>query len=266
MGVLKDKRLCGIAAGLIVEIVFVSISLIVALNFLKGTPWYIFSSALRLVFGLAVLYLLKKLYGKDAKEVFGFHHPKAAFAASAGFLLFFVYTAASFCVGAKAVTGLTAGLLISRVILQQLTTGFFEEILNRELMCEGYRYTKGGTAVKLGFAAFSAVIFGLIHILTSWDLERFIQTGIIGFAFAVVYLQTGNILLPMILHFVYDIIINIGSYTEWKDTEIFSAMLSFRTAAYAVMFVISLMVLFRKEKVENRSNGGKYEDTYTQAW
>ena len=265
MGVLKDKRICGIAAGSLTAAVFCSISLIVVLNFLKGTPWYIFSSALRLVFGLVVLYLLKKLYDKDAKEVFRFNDPQAAFAASAGFLLFFVYTAASFCIGAKAVTGFTAGLLISRVILQQLTTGFYEEILFRALMCEGYRYTKGGTAIKLGFALFSSVIFGAVHILTGWDITRFIETGMIGFAFAVVYLQTDNIILPMILHFVYDVIINFGNYIEWRETEIFSVMLSWRTAAYAVMFVVSLIILIRKEKTENTPYGGKHENTYSQA-
>ena len=132
-------------------------------------------------------------------------------------------------------------------------------------MCEGYRYTKGGTSIKLGFALFSSVIFGAVHILTGWDITRFIETGMIGFAFAVVYLQTGNIILPMILHFVYDVIINFGNYIEWRETEIFSVMLSWRTAAYAVMFVVSLIILIRKEKTENTPYGGKHEDTYSQA-
>ena len=258
MEMLKDKRICGTVAGLLTAAVFCSISLIVSQNFLKGTPWFIFSSVLRLVFGLAVLYMLKKMYGKDAKEVLRFKNSKAAFIAGSGFFLYFAYYLIVYGIGAKGITGLTAGLLISRVILQQLTTGFFEEILFRVPMCEGYRYTKGGFGKKLGYALVSSALFGTVHILTGFDLTRFLQTSTIGFAFAVIYLQTDNILLPMILHFVYDIFANMAGYIVWNKTEIFLAMNSWINAAFGMMFVISFIMLTRKEKV---STGVENEGT-----
>ena len=262
MGTLKDKRLCGIIAAVLTATVFSSISLIVALNYLEGTPWFIFSSVLRLVFGLAVLYLLKKLYDREPKEVLRFRNGRETFAAASGFLLYFAYYLIVYAVGASGIKGMTAGLLISKVILQQLTTGFYEEILFRGLMCGGYRYTKGGFGRKLGYALLSSALFGAVHILTGFDLTRFLQTGAIGFAFAVIYLQTDNILLLMILHFVYDIFANMAGFIVWNKTEIFLAMNSWINAAFGVMFVISVIMLTRKEKA---LRGGKDEDTYTQA-
>jgi hypothetical protein len=66
----------------------------------------------------------------------------------------------------------------------------------------------------------------------------------------------------MILHFVYDIFANMAGFIVWNKTEIFLAMNSWINAAFGVMFVISVIMLTRKEKV---LRGGKDEDTYTQA-
>ena len=261
MGLLKDKRRSGIVISFILAAIFCGIALVMC-RVLNGVPWYLFSSGMRLIFGLLILYLFKKLYDKDAKEVLRFKNGKETFIAASGFLVYFAYYLTVYVTGANGITGLTAGLFISRTILQQLTTGFYEEILHRGLMCEGYRYTKGGFGQKLGYALLSSALFGAIHILSGFDLMRFLQTAAIGFAFAVIYLQTDNIIVPMILHFVYDIFANMAVFIKWRDSETFYAMDSWIDAAYAVMFVISFIMLTRKEKA---LRGVENEDTDTQA-
>ncbi|MBP3271036.1 MAG: CPBP family intramembrane metalloprotease [Ruminococcus sp.] len=248
MTYLKDKRLSGLTAAVLTGIAFFGISLVVV-RFMNGTPWFLFSSAMRLIFGCLVLFLVKKLYGRSAKDVLSFRNKKESFIAAFGFLLYFVYFVAAFFIGAEAIKWPSADLFISRVILQQLTTGFFEEMLHRVLVCEGCRYTKGGFWWKLAYALINAVLFGTVHILTGWSTDVFLHTGMIGFAFAVIYLQSGNILLPMILHFVYDIFANMSGYVVWRDTDFCNALYWGLDIAYVVMFAVSLLLLIRKEKL-----------------
>lgn len=156
-------------------------------------------------------------------------------------------------IGIKGITGLTVGLLISKVILQQLTTGFYEELNYRFLICEGYFFTQKNFPRKLIYALISAGIFGALHIVTAWNTYTFLQTGAIGFAFAVIYLQSGNIILPMILHFVYDIIANLTVFIEWNNSNLFSYIYSVFEIMIAVMFVVSVIILSRKEATKDQT-------------
>lgn len=184
------------------------------------------------------------------RDVLCFKNSKEAFIAAAGFLLYFFYYVILVGIGIKEITGLTAGLLISKLILQQLTTGFYEELNYRFLICEGYLFTQKGFMWKLIYALISAVIFGALHIVTEWDTYTFLQTGTIGFAFAVIYLQSGNIILPMLLHFVYDIIANLTVFIEWNNSNVFTSVYSVFEIMIAVMFMVSVIVLSRKETTE----------------
>ena len=100
----------------------------------------------------------------------------------------------------------TFGTFLSRIILQQISTGFYEELNYRFLLLEGIKYSKNNIGTKLLFVMISSVLFGLLHCLTGWNTYTFLQTGAIGFAFAVIFVKSGNILIPMILHFIYDVI------------------------------------------------------------
>lgn len=245
MTFLKDKRRVGIFLSILLTVVFVAVSLSVN-KMIQGVPWFIFSSLLRLAFGILILYIVKKLYDKDSKELLSFKNSKETFVAAAGFLIFFIYYVVLYCIGAKSVSGLTMGIIFSRIILQQLMTGFYEEMHYRVLMCEGYRFTKGGFTKKLIYALISTVLFGAIHIITGWNTYTFLQTSVIGFAFAVIYLNSGNILLPMILHFVYDIFANLAGFVEWSKSDIFISLNSVYNIFLTVMFAVSFIMLTRK--------------------
>ncbi len=56
--VLDNKKYSGIFAAVIIAAVFAGISLLVN-NFIHGVPWFCFSSALRLIFGLLILIIGK---------------------------------------------------------------------------------------------------------------------------------------------------------------------------------------------------------------
>ena len=144
----KDKRYEGIFIGLEFIILFILISAVANLA-IKGTSWYVFSSALRFAFGVWILIVARKVYGKTFKDIINFRGSKAALLAGIGFIVYFLYYLFAACLGVKAITGLSAGILFAQVFLQQLATGFYEELNFRFLMVEGYFYGEKNLRNKL---------------------------------------------------------------------------------------------------------------------
>lgn len=98
------------------------------------------------------------------------------------------------------------------------------------------------------------MIFGMIHAIEYTSnigdaIDVFISTGVLGFTFAAIYLYSHNILVPILLHFVYDIFANMQSFIkEWNmDNTLFWAFNNYiLTIAFVVMF-ISTVVFAIKE-------------------
>ena len=246
---LQDKRYAGIFWAVIISATFAAISFS-AIRFLSGTPWFLFSSILRVVFGFIVLFAVKKIYGKTAKEVLSLKGSKKALVAGAGFIIYFVYYVTVWCLGIRTIKGLSVGLLITQIFLQQITTGFYEELHYRVLILEGYFHGPQNTRNKLLYGFINFLVFGFIHVMTGWDTYRFILTGAIGFALGVIYLKSGNVFVPMVLHFVYDIFANLTDYIEWNGTKLFAIMNSYEVfySVLIVMVAVSLVILLRKEE------------------
>lgn len=97
-----------------------------------------------------------------------------------------------------------------------------------------------------GFISF--FLFGAVHVVGGWSTYRFLQTGVIGFAFAVMYLKSRNIVLPMVLHFIFDVFANFADYIEWNNSILFANMNSIFDIMLTIMFVISFIMLLMKEK------------------
>ncbi len=227
--------------------VFVAISLGIR-PFLNGVAWFTFSSVSRFVFGCLILVIVKKLYDRPMKELLSMKGSKSALIAGCGFLLFFLYYIVVWCLGISSIKGLTIGLFVSQVILQQVATGFYEELNYRVLVLEGYFYNTQNCKNKIIYGLISFLLFGVVHVVGGWDTYRFLQTGAIGFAFAVMYLKSGNIVIPMLLHFLYDIFVNLTGYIEWNCSTLFVSMNSLFNVMLIIMFVISVIMLFQKEK------------------
>ncbi len=245
--ILCSKKYSGILWAVVIAGVFVMVSLL-GMQFFQGTDWYIFSSALRIIFGFIILFVIRKIYKKTSREVLSPKKSSAALIAGSGFIVYFIFYLLVWSSGIKAVTEMTIGLLFSRIILQQAATGFYEELNYRVLILEGYFYGNKNVSSKLVYAFASFLLFGSVHVVTGWSLYTFLQTGTIGFAFAVMYMKSGNILIPMILHFVYDIFANLTSYIEWNNSPLFVSLNSLFEIPLIIMFVLSILILLKKEK------------------
>ena len=239
---LPKKRFGGIRWAVVLGAAFLILSWIVG-NFVSGVPWYLLSSMLRVAFGVIILMLGKRLYGKTAKDILSFHNSRIAILSGLGFLVFLLCYVAAVCVGCRGISGLTAGLFFARILLQQLTTAFYEELNYRFLILDGYFHGSKSVWSRLSYALISFLVFGVGHVVTGWSTSAFLLSGAIGFAFAVIYLKSGNIVVPMLLHFVYDIPANMTSYIEWKDSASLASMNSVLAIALVVMFLISLVTL-----------------------
>ena len=88
--ILCNKKYSGILWAIVIASIFVIISLFV-MQFLKGTPWYVFSSILRFIFGIFILFIVKKVYDRPIKEVLSLKRSKTALVAGSGFVVYFLY-------------------------------------------------------------------------------------------------------------------------------------------------------------------------------
>lgn len=97
-------------------------------------------------------------------------------------------------------------------IFVAITAGICEEIIYRGFVIH-YLSSLPFELEKIHLLILSAVIFGFAHIYQGW--KGFILTGLIGFVFARIYLETGSLLFPIILH----IIIDMRSFLFTKKVE-----------------------------------------------
>lgn len=246
-----NKKYGGYIWHLLFAGVFIGLSLLF-IEFTKGITWYLISSALRIIFGTAILMVSSRLFERKPADILSFRNTKEALFAGSGFLLFFLYYLIVVASGFGKITGLTAGVFLTKIILQQVTTGFYEELNYRFLLLEGLKYTDNKAGTKLIYVLISSVLFGLLHCVTGWNTFTFFQTGAIGFAFAVIFVRSGNIVVPMILHFIYDVFARTAVYVEWNNTTVFGNLNSIFTIMLSIMVVVSTVILIMPEKNKKR--------------
>ncbi len=230
-----NRKYSGFIWHLLFAGVFIGLSFL-GWHFTEGVTWFLISSFLRLVFGIAILFTASKLYGRKPGS-------GKALVYGAGLTLFFLYVVIQVIAGFGVIVGLTTGIFISRVILQQVTTGFYEEINFRFLMLEGLKHTKNNIWLRLAYIFATSVLFGLCHCIPSWDTYTFLRTSAMGIGFAVMFVLSDNIVIPMLIHFLYDLAVHISSFMEWNLNPVFVFMGSAFEVALIIMVVISLVML-----------------------
>ena len=78
-----SKRYGGILWHFVFAGLFIGLSLLL-LERLKGTAWYLTSSALRVLFGAAILMTAKRLYGRSPGDILSFRNTRGALLAGPG--------------------------------------------------------------------------------------------------------------------------------------------------------------------------------------
>lgn len=190
----------------------------------RGAAAFVVDSILRIVFGTAALLLFVKRFQKGKwTNVIHFRNFKAGLSAASGIVLLMLFSILQIAAVVRSVE-ISAQMVFADIFLLQITTGFWEEMVFRAYLMEGYY--SGLSAEertwkqRLYYSVLSALIFGALHIPGG---SLFLLVFCMGFGFicASAYLYSHNILVCMLLHFVYDVFANLKRYAvEWDETSL----------------------------------------------
>lgn len=266
-GIRNHKGIIGFILGLFFFWVFFGIMQLLRLIDMDVAIWRFTSSIQRLIFGVLQLWIFVKLFDKkNWKNVINTHGLRKGLLASLGMILFTVYYITTyFTFGFGGFEGLTMPLLCA-IILQQITTGFWEGLTFRAFFLEGIMIKIGDRWYGRLVAAFtSATLFGMAHLIGIPSLEqainRFIVTGSIGLVFAAIYIYSKNILWSMIIHAIYDIPSNLISYVTYSEQHPIKVFLDQEHIFYGSLALIGILaiifIIIAKPWEEQKTNSGQ---------
>lgn len=262
----KVKSVLSNDIGILLSILFYICFIAVArplMPYLGGSNWYFFSSLQRIIFGLIELAIFVKIFHKGKwTNIINFTHFKDGLRAGSALILYTVLVVIVMTAGIGSLADTTFATLFSCLICQQAATGFWEELTFRLFLLEGYfNKEKKNRLCRLTYASISFIVFGLIHAVERNNLKDaidiFIVTGIFGFVYASIYLYSHNILVPMLLHFIYDIFANLQHFVEvWnEDSQLFNVLNNYvLVAGFYSMFVVSLIFVLKEPVYEEVNN------------
>lgn len=213
----KHKSISSIVLGLLFIAVFIMLVEVLRLVDMDATSWRFISGLQRLIFGIIQVCLFVWLFNKKSwHEVINAKGFGKGMLAGCGVILFTIYYIPYLIFGAIGFEGLTPLLFIG-IIFQQITTGLWEEIAFRGFLIDGIMIKIGRKWYgRLIAAIFSVCIFGSLHMMGtnsfSQALDRFVTTGIMGLAFAAIYIYSHNLMAAMVLHAIFDIPANLINY------------------------------------------------------
>lgn len=235
------------------------ISDILFLHF-DGASWYIVSSIQRLLFGIVELFIFIIVFKKERwTEVLHLKNFRYGLVASSVMFLIILFNIVTyFIIGAKSWVNTTVPIIVSCLFLQQITTGFWEELTFRAFVVEGYHQTEHKTKrMRLLYALISFAIFGMLHAVEcdslSMALVRFVTTGVWGFAFASIYLYSHNLLVVMLMHFITNIFSNATIFiAEFNISTTFTVLNDYvYFVLLGAMFLTAVIYLCKEPKEQN---------------
>lgn len=217
---IKKSPLIMVVAGAALSLAFLLFEWVLLLFdvFGSGIRLFLIDSAVRAVFGIFAMLILARFYKDRLKELFTRKIPKntlvlllPVWICLVAYLLYF------FC-GESFTSAYTFSFFAC--CLQQVTTGFYEEAAGRGVVMSGMmeKY-KNSVKGRLATVLTSGLIFGGLHVMNFLFGSSIVDclwqgfcTFLWGMFIAAIYLYTENLLLPMVIHAVWDIIIRIPNF------------------------------------------------------
>lgn len=247
----KNPVLTGIVLGYGLMLLFVFMEVILVKTGISNCG-LIEDSIFRIFFGIIMLLLLRTIYRKEFNTLFT---KKISSHIWIFCLPIFSYLLLEFCYlpsKENFTTDYIGPFLL--IALQQITVGFFEEAGARGLvmsgMLEKWTLKTSGRILAVfltGFLFgslhyFDKVLFGadagsaLFHVLTS---------GMFGTLMAALYMNSENLLLCMILHALWDIIINVPGnfFNYYQQAPKFTTIYTIQMVVYLLAFPIVAIIM-----------------------
>ena len=122
------------------------------------------------------------------------------------------------------------GYLVLNLILLAVLPAICEELIFRGIIFNGLKQYGDKKAVFL-----SALLFMLVHS----SVEQTIYSFFVGIVLALLYLRTGSIIYPIILHFTNNAIVVVMNYIYTQN----GTNLGFELSTFNILFSIALMIL-----------------------
>lgn len=250
----------GVFGGILISLAFLFATLIFRAPF-RGMASLVVDGILRIAFGTATLLLFVKRFQKGKwTDVIHVRNFKAGLPAAIGIVLLTLFLALQIATGAKSME-IPSQIFFGEIFLQQITTGYFEEMLFRAYLMEGYY--SGLSAEertwkqRLYYSFLSALIFGAVHLSGAGSPITPVFAAVGGFIYASAYLYSHNILACMLLHFVYDAFAHCPKYVnEWDEAN---WLVLWADPIYMTLLGVGLLiavVYLMKEPVDEREIAG----------
>lgn len=251
---LSGSKYSGIVICVAFAIMFILADSIMGIYF-GGVIYYVIKSALRILFFVVELFIYLRFYGKESAGdiIYTKGFLKGLKAGFAIFLYIPFVIITYYIVGRPSFVETTIPIVLSYLVLDQLSAAIFEEFSFRAFVCEGYYQGEEETSTKrFVYALISAITFGLTHAATATTLSsaaiRFCMSVVWGFVFACVYLYSHNILAAMLFHFLTDVVVNSTILIEeWTPSELMTILDNYGYfVVMGIILVMSVIVLLRR--------------------
>ncbi len=236
-------------AGLLLLGVFFGVSLIGSKLIQNEIIWIYVSGGLRLLTGIAAAVIFSLLFGKERlRETLGTKGIGKGLLSAVPLMLFSAMCLAVFFIGLKRFTADNIWGFVGDVFLITLMTSFFEEMVFRGLMIEGYFHIRHQNRITgIAFALFSAVIFVVCHTSYYGSPSDLLNLFALGFSLAVVFMCSRNILLCTMLHYLYDIAVCLIKYGENENSSLRLWIYLSLDLIYLLMAVVAIIIILCKK-------------------
>ena len=178
----------------------------------------IVDSCLRIITGILTLILLKVIYKNKFGKLFTTRPPKSTWLYCIPLFLYLLIQFLHLPTAESLTTAYISSFLWS--CLQQIGTGFWEEAASKGILMNGMLAKwKDSAKGRLAMVFLTGLCFGATHILNflfGSDIISCLWQALYASAFgifvAAIYLHSGNLVLCMVIHTVWDILIRIPNY------------------------------------------------------